>query len=271
MSLPPVLDFRRRVESINDLAKRRAFQTVHLICGRVGEVISETCPGDRNAMQIHPKHTGYQLSVSKAVYQPDPEDEGDRAFWMLKFALQGKQLSLGELAEAMYQIKEPVAVFTVYTEKRGGLKREVALPLDPKYDPWVSEVFSYLSNRMQPYFPFTRQDMWNTAREAFEGFKYSIMPYSRAKIIDGAYVRNEKGKVVRFDVPEHTKDFSDHGVRHLRASELRNFYKLSREERAVFGGWTVASLAGGSSSQDRYEEAPWRTYFPKMLRRRLND
>ncbi len=44
MSLPSVQPSATRVETIPDIDKRIAFQTLHLICGRVGEVITKKMP-----------------------------------------------------------------------------------------------------------------------------------------------------------------------------------------------------------------------------------
>lgn len=259
MSLPNVLEFRQRVESIQNLDRRIAFQTLHLICGRVGEVITEKYSSDKTA-----NPTGSKLTVTKTNYQPDLNDPQERDTWTFIRLLQGQPVNFNEIA----QIKEEVAVFKVSTEKRGGLTREIGLPLNPKYDPWIKQVYDYLHNKKINGFQYTRQEMWNTAKIAFEGLTYKIHPYKRAIIENGKYQYDDKDKLLKRQISEKTKPFTDHAIRHLRNFELKKFYGLTPEERAGYGGWTLATVNGTSAAQDRYEEAPWRIYFPKMLKQR---
>lgn len=259
MSLPNVLEFRQRVETIQNLDKRIAFQTLHLICGRVGEAITEKYPSDKTA-----NPTGSKLTVEKTIYQPDLNDPQERDTWTFIKLLQGQPVNYAEIA----QIKEDVAVFKVSTEKRGGLTRDIGLPLNIKYDPWVKQVYDYLHNKKPNGFQFTRQEMWVTAKEAFEGLTYKIHPYQRAVIINGEYQHKENGKLLKEPQKESIKNFTDQGIRHLRNLELKKYYGLTPEERAGYGGWTLATVTGTSAAQDRYEEAPWRIYFPKMLKQR---
>jgi hypothetical protein len=259
MSLPNVLEFRQRVKTIQNIDQRIAFQTLHLICGRVGEVITEKYSSDKTA-----NPTGSKLTVTKTTYQPDLNDPQERDTWTFIKLLQGQPINFAEIA----QIKEEVAVFKVATEKRGGYTREIGLPLNPKYDPWVKQVYDYLNNKKTNGFQYTRQEMWTTAKEAFEGLNYLIHPYQRAVIINGEYQRKENGKLKKETVKEKTKNFTDQAIRHLRNLELKKYYGLTPEERAGYGGWTLATVTGTSAAQDRYEEAPWRIYFPKMLKQR---
>ena len=257
MSLPDVNDFRHRVESIPFIDKRIAFQTVFLVCGRIGEVLTEKYPSDKTC-----NPTGDRLQVTKAVYKPDLNNPQERDTWTFIKLLQGHQVNYAEIAK----LKEEVAVFHVATEKRGGLIREIGLPLDPKYDPWVKEVYDYLSTKTLNGFQYTRQEMWTSAKEAFKGLTYKIHPYRRAVMENGEYQYNEKKKLIKVQTKEKNKDFTDHGIRHLRNLHLRKFYGLTPEERAGYGGWTLATTTGTSAAQDAYEEFPWRAFFPKMLK-----
>jgi hypothetical protein len=257
MSLPDVNDFRQRVESIPIIDKRIAFETVYLVCGRIGEVITEKYPSDKTC-----NPTGSKLSVSKAIYQPDLKNPQERDTWTFIKMLEGQQVNYAEIA----QLKEEVAVFHVATEKRGGLIREIGLPLNPKYDPWVKEAYDYLSQRNEKGFQYTRQEMWSTAKEVFAGLTYKIHPYKRAIIENGKYQYNGK-KLIKVQVKEKTKQFTDHGIRHLRTLFNKQFYGLTPEERAGYGGWTLATTTGTSAAQDAYEESPWRLYFPKFLKK----
>lgn len=257
MSLPEVTDFRQRVEAIQDQDKRTAFKVVFLVCGRIGEVLTEKYLSDKTC-----NPTGSKLTVTKAIYQPDLNNPQERDLWTFIMMLQGQNINYSEIAKR----KEEVAVFHVSTEKRGGLIREIGLPLDPKYDPWIKEAFDYLNKKTDNGFHYTRQEMWATAKSAFSGLTYKIHPYKRAIIENGQYQYNDKDKLIKVQVKEKTKAFTDHGIRHLRNLHLRKFYGLTPEERAGYGGWTLATTTGTSAAQDAYEESPWRFYFPKMLK-----
>ena len=253
-------NFRERVEKIADKDKRVAFQAMHLLCGRVGEVVTEKYASD---FTCNP--TGSKLCVSKAVYQPDLNNPLERDTWTFIKLLAGKPVDYQEIGS----IREEVAVFDVSTEKRMGLMRTIGLPLDEKYDPWVRQVYDYLDGKKKSGFQFTRQEMWVAGKAAFEGFTYKIHPYRRAVIINGEYQYDGEGpnrKLKKYIEGEKAKGCSDHWIRHLRNLELKQFYGLSPEERAGYGGWKLATVSGTSAAQDQYEESPWRVWFPKMLK-----
>jgi hypothetical protein len=111
--------------------------------------------------------------------------------------------------------------------------------------------------------------MYNEVREIFKELRYTIFPYKRLRKVNGVKVLNANGKPVKDDIPEHSKPFRNHALRHLRNVELRDFYGLTAEERSSYGGWTLRTMIGGiGSSIDRYGEATWKPYFPKLLKRR---
>jgi hypothetical protein len=172
---------------------------------------------------------------------------------MLTRIMQGQPSTIEELAK----IEEPAAVFTIILEKRkGSFKRETGLPLN--YDPLVPEVTEYITKRQETtgeIFPFNRQQLYTITKQLFNGFSYKIMPYSFGP---------KGNKEVR---REHLKNFANHALRHLRASELRNFYGIKDSDLDAFVGW-APSRGARSTMQDRYVEAPWRTYFPKLLKKR---
>jgi hypothetical protein len=231
------------------------------MCARIGEIISLKYPTDSTA---HP--TGSKLRVELTTYTPDLSNPKEFQTLVLARAMRGEPSDL----ESLGKIKEPTAVFTVSTEKRQGWERLIALPLQSNYEPWTQDIVDYFQERKgQDLFPFTRQQMYNEVAEVFEGLNYKIFPYKRVRKENGQVVRDEKGKAVKDDVLKHSKPFRNHALRHLRNVELRDFYGLSAEERSSYGGWTLRSMIGGiGSSIDRYGEAVWRPYFPKLLKPR---
>jgi len=263
MSLPSVQAVRNRIEQIRDRPIQVCYKTTLLMCARIGEIISLKYPTDLTA---HPR--GAELQVKVTTYTPDLKNPQEFQTLMLSRAMQGELTDLQSLAN----IHEPAAVFSVSTEKRQGLQRLIGLPLKKEFEPWTQDIVDYFQERKgQDLFPFTRQKMYNEVTTVFAGLEYKIFPYKRVKkehgqpIIDPATNKTEK-----ISVPEHIKPFRNHGLRHLRNVELRDFYGLSAEERSSYGGWTLRSMIGGiGSSIDRYGEAVWRPYFPKLLKRRV--
>lgn len=232
------------------------------MCARIGEII---CLKYLTDLTAHP--TGNELEVQVTTYTPDLNNPKEFQTLMLSRAMQGQQADLQSIAN----IRESVAVFTVSTEKRQRWKRLIGLPLRKEFEPWTQDIVDYFQERKgKDLFPFTRQKMYNEVRTVFEGLNYKIFPYKRVRKEHGQVIKDEKGKSMKDDVPEHSKPFRNHALRHLRNVELRDFYGLSAEERSSYGGWTLRSMIGGiGSSIDRYGEAAWRPYFAKLLKPRV--
>jgi hypothetical protein len=269
MSFKDDAEFRSRVERIPVQSIKMAFTGAYLFCGRVGEVICLKHPGDSTQGA-----TGSQLTVERDTYIPNIQNPLE--FQTLSLSIMTQTLKPVDLTQIM-KIKEPVAIFTVATEKRLGWKREVALPLNPKYEPWTRPLMEYIQERKKDklnIFPFYRQEMHKYAKIIFRGLDYKIQPYKRAVMENGQYqyeVKNDGGKkLLQTTVTDHRRDFGNHAIRHLRDAVLRNFYGFSGEDRALYGGWTLRTTTGaGSASQERYGEGGWRIYFPKLLKNSL--
>ena len=153
--------------------------------------------------------------------------------------------------------KEQAVVFTVKTAKRGGRERKVALPLN--YEPWVKEVYDYFQQRgSELVFPFTRQKVWAYAKEVFDGLTYPIEKY----------VLTKKDLGLRKVIDEHLRPFRLHALRHLRASELVEFYGFDGFNLATYGGWTYHTMTRVSTVMERYLSLGWQSYFPKLLKER---
>lgn len=251
MSLPESALIRQAIASVQNQAMRIGFEADYLFCGRIGEVINRKCPSDVTA---HP--TGMNLKCKATLYTPDIYNPIEyQNVSLAHIMLYGKTPSLKQLSK----MKIPAAIFTVTTEKRMGWKREIAVPLNPEFEPWAIEVFEWIKKHGPDSFCFTRQQMHKEARRIFGSLTYSIKPYRRAKKVNGEYQYDEKERLIKEVIYEHSKPFANHGIRHLRDSELKNFYGLSWEERHAYGGWTLGT-------EERYGENTWRLYFYKLCK-----
>lgn len=151
---------------------------------------------------------------------------------------------------------EDVAVFRIATAKRRGRERYCALPL--KYEPWAVDLVDYYDKRKDGWaFPYNRQKIWRVAREAFDGYQYAIESY---KLHDGELIKT---------VEPHPRRFAVHALRHLRASELAEYYGFDPMMLSVYCGWTMKAMIG-AGMLDRYLSINWRYYLPKLLKRRMD-
>jgi len=147
-------------------------------------------------------------------------------------------------------VKEQAVVFRVRTAKRKGKERLIALPLNREFEPWTQVLYDYFKEcGSELVFPFTRQKLWEVSKKVFKGLVYPIDKYSV--------------------VPEHFRDLRLHGLRHLRASELVEFYGFNAFELSTYCGWTLQTGAGLSRVMARYINLNWQGYFPKLLKNRM--
>lgn len=156
---------------------------------------------------------------------------------------------------------QEVAVFSVKTAKRKGKIRKVALPLGS--EPWAKEVLHAFDESKSDYvFPFTRQQAWLSCKPVFKGLTYPIMEYT-------VFIKDENTAEVQIKkVEAHSKPFRLHALRHLRATELVEFYGFDGFNLALYGGWTLRTAAGLSSVMERYLSLGWQSYIPKLLKMR---
>ena len=159
--------------------------------------------------------------------------------------------------------KFDAVVFRVKTAKRNGLIRNVALPVD--YEPWSLELYDYFSEFDGDYvFPFTRQELWRATQPYFHDLTYLIEEYY--------YVDEETGELKK--KPAHLKRFGLHGLRHLRTTELVEFYGFDGFNLSAYCGWTIRSAQARFGAKipkviARYLYLNWQAYFPKLLKKRL--
>lgn len=156
-----------------------------------------------------------------------------------------------------------VAVFKLKTAKRQGRERYVALPLDKQFEPRSKSLLEYfLEKGENPVFPFTRQKIFRYMKLAkvFGGWTYPIETYKVS--------RDYAGQVERVQIPRHQKSFTLHALRHLRTTELVEYYGFDGFNLAAYGGWTVQSTIGISGMFDRYLSLNWQSYIGKLFKPR---
>jgi hypothetical protein len=153
------------------------------------------------------------------------------------------------------ETKHEAVVFTVRTAKRDGLERRVAVPLE--FEPWAKPVYEYFRKHVgEPVFPFTQQYVRNVCYEnrLFDSLQYYVYTYTAKGL-------KREG---------HYRRFNLHAIRHMRASELVEYYGFTGPELAIYGGWTFKTM-GFPGATDRYLSLSWQLYFPKLLKKTVAD
>jgi hypothetical protein len=158
-------------------------------------------------------------------------------------------------------LEADVAIFTIQTAKRQGRQRLIALPLNEDYEPWSKVLYDYFQKTGSSLvFPFTRQ---RVSKYIVENKIFSNLTYPIER-----YVLTNEQTLEKVEVKMHNKPFRLHALRHLRASELVEYYGFDAFLLAAYGGWTIKGMVGGAGAFDRYVSLSWQSYFPKLLRER---
>ncbi len=215
-SLPSVNGVRQRIEQIREEPIRFSLMTAYLYAGRISEVVGYASPGDTSIAR-GPKGSDVRFDVVDGY---------------------------------------EVALFSVYTAKRKGQERVIALPME--FEPWARPVADYFKKADNNFvFPFSRQFVSKHTQETFLGFQYPIEMY---KVKEGELVNT---------VEKHWNPFHLHALRHLRTTELVRFYHFRAEDLAAYCGWRLRTMSRDISPvMERYIDLSWQEYFPKLLKKR---
>jgi len=116
--------------------------------------------------------------------------------------------------------------------------KTVALPLNPRYEPWSLEVLKYIKRQGILRFDITDRQV---------------------RKIGAKYLKKMFGEKFRI-----------HDLRHKRVTDLIQYYHFDPYEVATFTGWSIRTAFGGigmsvSPMLDIYSHLAWHKYFPKLL------
>lgn len=255
--IPTVPQLRERILTCRNPDYRTYFQALYLLCARADELAGLTSPCE--TLRGRKAHAP-DLAATLETYTPDPTNPDDAMPLILQSMMNGTAFNFQTLA----QTKEQFAVFTIYTLKRkGGWFRSCALPMNPLYEPWTQYLYDYITAKREahePLWPFTQKQARDRAKILFDQYEYEIMPYVR-KVGD-----------IKQQVNMHKHPFRLHGPRHIRATELEDFYAFTPRDMSLFGGWTPQTKGIATTASGRYTTAgmykKWRPYAAKLLKKR---
>lgn len=147
-----------------------------------------------------------------------------------------------------------IAVFTIGSAKKRLRRNEqppvrnIALPLDRRYEPWTEEIYNYFQQAGDgQVFPYNRKhyDDYLRLYKIFSNFRYAGKPYTK-------YTRDGS----RLKINPTPRRFKFEGLRKTRRRELKDFYNFTDFELDMFfGKWKYANFS------EQYE-----LYLPKLLK-----
>jgi hypothetical protein len=264
MSLPEVYEVMQRIDNCKSLPNKMYMRAEFEFCARGIELAGQLTSADKKRHSIPYGPTGKNVTVTEIDPPPIPPNQ------MLNIIL----TALGNREEALHLAKElsqkiKVAVFKVPIAKQHLEQGEaypyrlVALPLDPKYDPWSQSILDWYHDAGDHVvFDFSRQDNWEyiTRKDKiFQGLHYRIKKYHYAP----------NGQVTEDLVPclSHSRKFRCHAIRHVRTHQLVEVLRFDGFDLSAFVGWSMGTHRGTAPAQaGNYAELTeaWPRYIHKL-------
>jgi len=251
--------FRNAVEHILDPETQALAKTLYLLAARVSEILTKSTRTEILKNQSKPlgsflnyefqdfrqdkiqekvllvtagvakrtKVSGKARKQAKKMDEPNPE-EVEKAF---------SKYGLTRLLED-YKKGEIKANPLVVAHLLGQIHfKQIALPCDPKYEPWTLDLVKRITWKGTLSFNFVRQTAYLRIRDEFRRQGYDVHP---------------------------------HTLRHWRLSHLMQNYGFEPYDISIYSGWSIRSTFNqmgmqASSNIDIYAHLTWNKYFPKLL------
>jgi integrase len=123
-------------------------------------------------------------------------------------------------------------------EKEKIVYKIIALPMNPRYEPWTEDLLKWIVKTGSLSFPLT-----------------------------GDWIN--KG-IVQPCLRELDRNVHSHSLRHWRITHLVSEYDFDPYDLTAYSGWTFKTTFGGmgmgSGQLDIYLHLAWKRYFKKLLR-----
>jgi hypothetical protein len=282
---PNIPQIREEIETIKDPEVRMFNKCLLTFGARSVEFAGKNCTNEKAYGTIG---NGYAWLAEYKPKSLTGEERDERT----REVLSNNTLSPAQVLMLMNASPTPkkIAVFKIPIAKKKLLEgepifyRTIALPYDPKYEPWTQEIYDWYQQRgKEPLFPNNRKHYLDylNQRGVYKNFAYTVerytlrtrlgkielIPESTDKLT--AYKRHEKsGDVFQYDTkPKHMHSFKQHGLRHKRTKQLNDYYQI-RETLALcsFIGWAPAR--GAEIMISRYGDiySNWQSYIECLFR-----
>lgn len=213
--VPSLKLFRRAVQEIPEKRDSDFVKVAYLLAARVSEVSLYASPYDME----HFKSRAYGQTISYKIelFKLEQPPVCEKAL----------VIRMGVLKRAVKGVKADDTVFY----------KTVALPCDPKFEPWCLDLLKRIAKHKTLAFTLSRHTAWRLVRK-------NLSP---------------------LDPKIHT-----HSLRHYRISHLLNEYGFDAEDLVAYSGWSFKTVMGmrgmGAGQLDIYAHLAWKRYFPKLLK-----
>jgi hypothetical protein len=271
--------FREAVEKIQDPETAIKVKTGYLLAARNSEILTECCTWDLLHNASKPYGLFMKYGFQDFTLTPnDPqgamlgikEPISEKAFVVtMAVAKRGKRLKKKEqtaddtklVQNSPEEIEKALLLYgqkeLLDKVKKGEVQvdpllikallgkinlKSVALPCDPKYEPWTLDLLKWIKEKGRLSFPIQRWCYWEHTREALKDL-----------------------------LPKKSLHSIKNPLRHFRISHLISYYQLEPYEITAYTGWTIAGTfrqmgIAVSSNLDAYAHLQWRQYFPRLLK-----
>jgi hypothetical protein len=216
--------FRQTVEAIADKRHREICMVGYLLAARDCEIITKVSSCEIIHRKTKPYGQEMRVLPIQTFKVPGTKDTIVKVL-PIKVSVAKRHKSRQD---------KPDRPRTMYT-------KTIALPIDPKYEPWILPLLKRMmkhKDRASPFsFDVRRRTICKVTRQYLDKF---LPPKSKYT------VRNV--------------------LRHIRLTHLRRYYHFDNFDLCNYAGWTFKGGVGKSAGQaDSYIQGNWTEYFPKLL------
>jgi len=221
--------FRVFVDKIPRKRDRLIIQALYLTAGRVCELCRRVCPSDLTkpygifSNWTFADYLGEKVLLLRYVVAKRVKKEKKEV--LNRF--------LAEFKNGKFNVKLAKELKSVLSWKI------IALPVNPKFEPWTIPLIKYIKENRSLSFNLTRQHIW---------------------------------RIVKENLKELDRDVHTHSLRHYRITHLLQVYDFDAWDLSSYAGWTVKTSLGRmgmpipSEQLDVYLHLSWKRYFPKLLK-----
>lgn len=275
LEVPDIMKFKALVSAIPDTRDRTLIETVYLTASREAELCQKVTPWDLQHTKTKPYGLYLKYEIQNFEVTPAKSDKpavNEKVLLLtIACAKRGKKnkkqkqgepekpkkperpLTTQEIADLLPErfrqryLQDPANVdpFLVQALAHKMTYKKIALPCNPKYEPWTVDLLHYIQKHGTVSFNLCRKTLWEIQRQYLEPF-----------------------------LPRKNKASVKNPLRHFRITHLLDNYNFQADEITTYSGWSLKTTFNqmgvlASPNLDIYSHLAWRKYFPKLLRELL--
>jgi len=214
--VPEMTEFRAAVDRIKNRRDSILIKALYLLALRVNEITTKVSP---SVLKRGTEPLGQYIDCSIGHYR----------------ILDSNTYSYRDERAAVFRCA--VLKRKPKSKKRKHVYKVVALPCDPKYEPWTVHLLRWFKEKNGLGFPITEMQVRRIVKKHLAILDPKVHP---------------------------------HSLRHWRATHLASYYDFDSWELCAYMGWSHKSMftkiAMPVGKTDIYVHIAWKRYFPKLLR-----